>query len=95
MKPFSSGSQFQDWVGANCDRCTKGAHRLGADALPDCEIELALGEAYIGDGNITDEIAARLGCGSGLYCWQCTEWEPTEEWQDEWYRRHGAEEETQ
>jgi len=89
MRPFSSGGQFSDWTGANCDRCTKGAHRLGADALPDCEIELALGEAYLDDGNISDEIAKRMGYKPlAAYCWQCTEWEPTPEWTAEWKRRH-------
>jgi len=88
MRPFHSGGQFGDWTDSNCYRCTKGAHRLGPDALPDCPLELALGEAYIDDGNITDAIAARLGCDTGRYCWQCAEWEPTEAWKDEWRKRH-------
>ena len=81
MRPFSSGGQFGDWTSSNCDRCTKGAHRLEPTAMPDCPLELALGEAYIGDGNITDEIAERMGCDPGLYGWQCTEWEPTAAWE--------------
>ena len=72
MKPFSGRSQYADWVSSNCDRCAKGAHRLGPDALP-CEIELAIGEAYFDDGNITDAIAARMGDGAGRYCWKCAE----------------------
>jgi len=88
MRPFSNGTQYMDWVGANCDRCTKGAHRLGPDALPDCEIELALGEALCGDGSVTDEIAWRMGYyPDGSYCWMCSEWNPTKEWSAEWHRR--------
>ena len=71
MRPFSGGSQYGAWIGANCDRCAKGAQRHGPDALPDCEIELALGEAYFDDGNITDAIAARMGDGAGRYYWKC------------------------
>jgi len=73
MRPFSGGSQCRNWISSNCDRCAKGAHRLGPDALPDCEIELAIGEAYFDDGNITDTIAARMGDGAGRYCWKCAE----------------------
>jgi len=77
MRPFSCGSQYGDWTSANCERCTKAAEGY---AWPTCEIEAALCEAYCGDGEITDRIAARMGESKGRYNWPCGEVEWTEEW---------------
>lgn len=89
VRPFFSGSQYGDWTSGNCDRCTKGAHRLGPDALPTCEIELALGEAYFGDGKVDADIAQRMGVTtSGVtYGWPCSEVEWTEEWKAEYLEK--------
>lgn len=92
IRPFSSGSQYADWTGCNCDRCTKGAARLGPDALPTCEIELALGEAYFGSGKVSAEIAQRMGHTDhkGAYAWPCNEVEWTEEWKAEFAAKKAA-----
>jgi hypothetical protein len=89
IRPFANGSQFADWTGCNCDRCTKGAHLLGPDDWPTCEIELALGEAYLGDGKVTADIARRMGQTEheGRYVWPCGEANWTEEWKAEYLKR--------
>jgi len=85
IHPFYSGSQYADWTICNCARCSKGAHLLGPDALPTCEIELALGEAYILDGKVNAEIARRMGYAAEgwAYTWQCHEVNWTDEWKAE------------
>ena len=92
VRPFSSGSQFIDWTAANCDRCTRGCHRLSENAPPDCPLELALFEACFDDGTITAAVAERIGYAAGEYCWQCGEWDPTQAWIAEWNHRHAEEE---
>lgn len=87
-RPFYSGTQFGDWTEANCLRCTKGADPTSSK-WPDCDIEAALVESYIGDGTVSDDIAARMGITEeirGRYTWPCSEVVWTEEWKAE-YRR--------
>lgn len=88
IRPFYCGGQFGDWTGANCDRCTKGSHKQHPDELPKCELEAALVEAYVTDGQIDKIIAERIGFDPNKYNWNCTEWEPTPEWETEWKKRH-------
>ena len=58
VRPFSNGSQFSDWVERNChDGCLYYNHDD-----PACELDIALGLAYLGEGNIPPDIAERLGC---------------------------------
>lgn len=84
-RPFSCGTQFADWVSANCDRCTHSKK---------CDIVNALSEAFWGDGSVSIEIAKRMGCESPetRFQWKCGEWEPTEEWKAEWAKKHPVEE---
>lgn len=77
IRIFSNGSQFADWEASNCQRCKKWA---GWDKLPTCEIDVALGEAYLGDGTVSQEIATRAGYDAEKYVWCCGEVEWTEEW---------------
>ncbi len=77
---FSNGSQFNDWSASNCLRCTKWS---GWDELPTCDIDMALGEAYLGDGTVSQEIATRAGYDPDKYVWPCGEVEWTEEWKEE------------
>ena len=77
VRPFSNGTQFADWTGWNCDLCRKGEN---PDAIPDCDIALALGEGYWGDGTVTPEIARRMGYYEAhaegeypAYNWRCPE----------------------
>lgn len=92
IQPFYCGSQYADWTSNNCDRCTKGANLLRSDALPTCEIELALLDAYIGDGEVSADIAQRMGyTDDGLaYTWPCGEVVWTDEWKAEYLRKQGA-----
>ena len=92
VRPFDTGSQFADWSGCNCERCTKGAHKLGADALPTCEIELSIGEAYFDDGRVGADIAERMGYteNKGRYVWPCNEVIWTEEWKAEFEKKKAA-----
>lgn len=76
---FSSGSQYGDWVASNCERCAK----YDVNDLPTCEIDEALGLAYLDDGKVTPEIALRAGVNeenANKYVWPCSEVEWTEEW---------------
>lgn len=85
VSPFHCGTQFGDWTSRNCDTCTKGIYAVtGKDAptwaeVPEdrrCAIEYALGEAYIGDGTISAEIARRMGYGDDVrqrVPWRCPE----------------------
>lgn len=95
VRPFSNGSQYSDWSGCNCERCTKGAHMLGFDALPTCEIELSIGEAYLGDGRVSADIAERMGytANTSRYVWPCNEVEWTEDWKAEFEKRKAADNE--
>lgn len=87
IQPFANGSQFSDWCGANCDRCTK--------ATKDCDLLLALDTAYFTDGMISDEIAKRIGAvlsdgqRNRCYCWECPEVDWTQAWLDTWSQRLG------
>jgi hypothetical protein len=71
MRPFSCGSQFADWESRNCDRCKK----FNPDDInkSECDLTLALGDAYLGDGEITEEIAKRIGFVPGAFSWDCPE----------------------
>jgi hypothetical protein len=75
---FSCGTQYADWVGSNCERCTK----YDANDLPTCEIDEAIGMAYMDDGKVTEEIAIRAGYTEEnhlRYVWPCSEVEWIEE----------------
>jgi len=79
IRPFSSGSQYSEWTASNCERCTKAYDRGEY-----CEIENALLIAFFDDGNVTQEIATRMGINSDSgYCWMCPEVEWTEIWKQE------------
>lgn len=89
ISPFSSGGQWGDWTGCNCDRCEKGSHKLPPGELPTCELKEALVVAYLSDGNITADTADRIGytANKGRYVWPCNEVVWTEEWKAEYERK--------
>lgn len=88
-RPFHCGSQAADWTCSNCDRCKKQSPRDAAFDEMTCEIERAIGEAYMSDGTVSQEMAKRMGYDGSptSYLWQCGEWEPTEAWKIESRRR--------
>jgi len=90
FRPFANGSQWMDWEGANCARCTKS--EMDADGLWPlrCEVLRALLEAQMGDGTVSEEMGARMGTGpnEGRYCWPCNEVEWTEAWKAEYRRKY-------
>ena len=73
--PFHCGSQFADWLGRNCDGCVKYDPE---EATGECEIDEALGVAFLGDGSVSVEIGRRMGAiGNELaLTWDCPEKEP-------------------
>ena len=78
MRPFYCGTQYYDWLSANCKRCKK------ANFI--CEIQEALNMACIGSGEISEPMAKRVGIteeNKSLYQWPCGEVEWTEEWKAE------------
>ena len=89
IRPFSNGSQYMDWMGANCDRCTKG-YRERPDGEWDtrCDILNALSEANWDDGTIPPSIAVRMGYAARRYCWQCPEVVHTAAWKTEFCRKN-------
>ena len=91
MRPFSSGSQFMDWESANCERCKNAAFYVDGRMPDHCDIQVAIAEAAMGDGHITDEIADRMTRSDGRYNWPCGEADWTEEWKVEWLAMNGEE----
>lgn len=78
VQPFSNGSQYGDWQDRNCTGCWKSSTNRDPDKpfhRFNCQIDKALGEAYWGDGQVSDEIANRMGLDpkSEAYTWQCPE----------------------
>jgi hypothetical protein len=72
VRPFTSGSHYMSWVDHNCLGCTK-YDPVNAGA---CEIDVALGEAYLGDGDVSQEIADRMGARDDTVpelVWNCPE----------------------
>ena len=69
-RPFSNGTQFLDWEGANCGRCWKSTPSASR-----CAIESALYSAQGGDGTVSDRMAARMGylAHRAASCWECPE----------------------
>lgn len=88
VRVFSNGSQYSDWTASNCDRCKKAAP-LYEDST--CPIELALCEALLSCGKVTQEIADRMGyVDQGKDVWMCKEVDWTEEWKSEVLARKDA-----
>ena len=77
VRPFSNGSQYADWQARNCNRCAKYNPERYDGA---CDIDGALGIAYIGTGTVPDDIARRMGYldNQDAFTWDCPErQEPT------------------
>ena len=83
MRPFSSGSQYENWSDQNCGECARSNY---PDPLPEppCPLELALLEACFDDGQVSNDVAERIGAldarpprrEGSLYCWRCKEFTP-------------------
>ncbi len=83
VRPFSCGSQYADWQESNCERCKK---REAADMVStSCDIDADLTGAYIGDGEVSEDIAKRMGLldNQNEYNWMCPEVDWTDEWEAE------------
>jgi hypothetical protein len=79
VRPFHCGTQYADWQESNCRTCRKAAPPDAADfADVPCRIELALIHAYLGDGDVTAEIADAMGLTANplAYGWRCGEHQP-------------------
>ena len=50
MRPFSNGSEYVWWRGENCHHCAKFNPEKHDGQ---CEIDGALGAAYIGSGHVS------------------------------------------
>lgn len=89
VSPFYCGTQYADWTGSNCNRCKKAAPLYGDST---CEIELALHIALMSDGEVTQEIADRMGftANQDKDVWMCPEVDWTEEWKAEVLARRNA-----
>lgn len=74
MRPFANGMQYRAWQHRNCERCTKFNLE---DIKKSCPLDYAVASACSCNGEITDEIAARIGTkkGEDRYTWICKELE--------------------
>lgn len=77
VRPFSCGTQYGDWRDRNCWQCRKSydsTEPKPKDGMGPCEIDNALGLAYLGSGSVTKEIGKRMGYDNPLaYSWECPE----------------------
>jgi hypothetical protein len=77
VRPFRCGSQYGDWRSRNCDRCVKSYDNQKpqpTNGMGPCDIDNAVGLAYLGSGSVTPEIGKRMGYTSSLeYGWDCPE----------------------
>lgn len=64
-QPFSNGSEFVCWSARNCDQCNKGydeksKSKIGGVRGFKCDLEHAIGLAYMESGGITKEFYDRF-----------------------------------
>ena len=76
--PFSSGTEYLDWMAYNCDCCTKGGDPSESGSS-ECEIFEAIADAAGDDGVVDDQIAHRLGGDDFDSDVRCPEFVPTPE----------------
>lgn len=72
--PFHSSSQYGDWKDRNCHRCRKYIN----DVNKTCDIDRALVLAYYGHGDVSEDIARRMGfldAPVNALTWPCPEFE--------------------
>ena len=67
VRPFANGTQYMDWLEANCRQCRK--------YNKNCCLEFELAMASGTDGLIEPEIAKRIGLPSDEIIWRCPEME--------------------
>lgn len=76
VQPFDSGTQYGAWRAHNCYECAK----FNPDKFDgQCDIDEAIGLAYIGSGKISERIAERMGYRNivpGPWTWECPEAKP-------------------
>jgi hypothetical protein len=69
IKPFYCGSQAAEWKCRNCFECVKGYD--DDKSKWNCDIELAIDEAFMNDGSMTKEMADAMGYNDKAYSWDC------------------------
>lgn len=65
-QPFSSGSEYIDWCGLNCDRCIKGPPPDLQGPNEACEIENAFALASLCAGTLNDEVIGGIEAAQKL-----------------------------
>ena len=83
VRPFSCGSQYQDWRYRNCDNCKKSYDNMPpkeqneAKGKGPCDIDNAISSACVGPGTVDKAIADRMGYTPEMWLsWDCPELEP-------------------
>lgn len=69
IRPFWCGAQRAEWQERNCENCCKYDYKNPSK----CNIDNALLVAFFGKGEVSDEIAQRMGYNDNLYTWDCPE----------------------
>ncbi len=59
---FTSGLDYLDWCERNCDLCAKGGDQAEPGSSQ-CELFEALADAACDDGEVSEEVAQRIGKG--------------------------------
>lgn len=72
IRPFDTGSHFDAWTHRNCEGCAKYNPETFDGG---CEIDGALGAAYLGDGLVDVAIVRRMGStpDERRWTWECPE----------------------
>lgn len=66
IRPFSSGSEFEDWYTNNCEGCSISTVHNETDVFI-CHIEKELINGLFGDGKINKTIAEKVGFKQGFF----------------------------
>lgn len=70
MQPFPNGSSMGDFYDSNCHSCKKYKY----EPEDSCPMDVEIGLAYFGDGEISVETARRIGwSGDGYINAECKE----------------------
>lgn len=72
-RPFSNGEQYGCWTTINCDRCAKTYDNENFQFR--CKIDEALTVALFDTGDVSEDIAARMGYlkHKRNWTWPCPE----------------------
>lgn len=74
-RPFSTGSQYNEWTSRNCGSCKKAFDQKPVEGFR-CDWEKALCVAFLHNGQVSEEVAKAIGYLDNKECiiWECPGW---------------------